>query len=416
MKSNYDMITAESLAPQDSELCPSCDIESGRKNESASYSFFTYDIAAFVWPAYTGNEPRTRIFWPEGIGEWESVKSSEPKYDGHTWPRKPLWGYVNEADSAVMEMQIEEAVKHGVNTFIYDWYWYDNRPFLENCLNDGFLKAKNNGKMKFYLMWANHNVDYLWDKRNSDKEITSGADGGEGAYLFSGAQNRVQFEIIADRWIEKYFSQPNYYRIDGKPVIMIYCLPIMISGLGGIEETKDAIKWFRERCVKAGLGGVHIQLGIDNVCCRVYDGGRLLSVDELSDIFGFDSSTNYQMKNFSEGIHLPYHEIATQASIEWKRLGREQKLPYFPQVSVGWDNNPRFHKRKPIIEGSSPEEFERALRLAKEYLDENPELVPLITINSWNEWTEGSYLEPDDLFGYGYLEAVRRVFSHAKDT
>ena len=70
-----------------------------------------YDIAAYVWPAYTGDEPRTRIFWPEGIGEWQSVKNSVSKYPGDTWPRKPLWGYVNEADPYVMEMEIEAALE-----------------------------------------------------------------------------------------------------------------------------------------------------------------------------------------------------------------------------------------------------------------------------------------------------------------
>jgi hypothetical protein len=34
----------------------------------------------------------------------------------------------------------------------------------------------------------------------------------------------------------------------------------------------------------------------------------------------------------------------------------------------------------------------------------------ILTINAWNEWTEGSYLEPDTEFGMGYLEAVRNVF------
>jgi len=32
-----------------------------------------YDVAAFIWPAYTGDEPRTRMFWPEGYGEWQSA-------------------------------------------------------------------------------------------------------------------------------------------------------------------------------------------------------------------------------------------------------------------------------------------------------------------------------------------------------
>ena len=106
----------------------------------------SYDVAAYVWPAYTGDEPRTRTFWPEGIGEWQSVKNAVQKTPDHSWPRKPLWGYVNEADPYVMEMEIAAAADHGVNVFIYDWYWYDRRPFLEQCLNQGYLQAKKDRK------------------------------------------------------------------------------------------------------------------------------------------------------------------------------------------------------------------------------------------------------------------------------
>ena len=88
-----------------------------------------YDIAAYIWPAYTGDEPRSRIFWPQEYGEWETVHSAQAKFAGHCWPRRPRWGYVNEADPYVMEMEINAAADHGVNTFIYDWYWYDGRPF-----------------------------------------------------------------------------------------------------------------------------------------------------------------------------------------------------------------------------------------------------------------------------------------------
>ena len=81
------------------------------------------------------------MFWPEGIGEWQSVKNSTMKSNGYHWNRKPLWGYVNEANPDVMEMEIECAARHGVNVFIYDWYWYDRRPFLENCLNDVMVQT-----------------------------------------------------------------------------------------------------------------------------------------------------------------------------------------------------------------------------------------------------------------------------------
>ena len=117
-----------------------------------------YDIAAFVWPSYHP-DPRAKIFWPDGIGEWQTVMSNQPKFDGHQQPRFPLWGYVDESDRYVMEMEIAAAADHGVNVFIYDWYWYDGAPFLEGQLNDGYLKARNNDRVKFYLMWANHDVD-----------------------------------------------------------------------------------------------------------------------------------------------------------------------------------------------------------------------------------------------------------------
>ena len=95
-----------------------------------------YDVAAYVWPAYTGDEQRARIFWEEGCGEWQTVKNARKnsylKPKDYVWDRQPLWGYVNEADPAVMEMEIQCAHDHGVNVFIYDWFWYDDRPFLEN--------------------------------------------------------------------------------------------------------------------------------------------------------------------------------------------------------------------------------------------------------------------------------------------
>ena len=112
-----------------------------------------YDIAAYIWPSYAPDE-RAKIFWPMGIGEWETVMKNKPKFEGHKQPRYPLWGYVNEADPYVMEMEINAAANHGVNVFIYDWYWYDRMPFLEGCLDNGYLKASNNDRVKFYIMWG----------------------------------------------------------------------------------------------------------------------------------------------------------------------------------------------------------------------------------------------------------------------
>ena len=362
-----------------------------------------YDIAAYVWPAYTGDEPRTRIFWPDGIGEWQSVKSAEMKFPGHLWPRKPLWGYVNEADPGVMEMEIDAAVDHGVNVFIYDWYWYDRRPFLENCLNDGFLKAKNRSKMKFYLMWANHHAGVLWDKRNSRDLDT---------VVWQGSVDRAEFERAMSRVLEKYFKLPNYYTIGGKPVFMIYDVPKLAEGLGGIEKTKAALNWFRGACVKAGLNGLHLQFTMWNSTFTNLsgaDGSKSVPAEEFSSL-GFDSCSHYQYVHFAD-IDRDYLDVLRDVEKEWKRLDASLPFPYFPHVSVGWDNNPRFLDFRPgVMKNCTPENIEKALRMAKAYADSHPDQPPLITVNSWNEWTETSYLEPDDLYGYGYLDAVQKVF------
>ena len=363
-----------------------------------------YDVAAYVWPAYTGDEPRTRTFWPEGIGEWQSVKNSVSKFPGHSWPRKPLWGYVNEADPYVMEMEIEAAADHGVNVFIYDWYWYDNRPFLENCLNDGYLKAKNNDRVKFYLMWAIHSVNNTWDIRNSHLEDNM---------IWTGAVDRVQFEVIANRLIEKYFKHPSYYTIGGKPVFLIYDLQNLITGLGGADAAKDAFDWFREQGSKAGLPGLHLQLTMwseMNFNLSGVDTGITATTGEMVESLGFDSLSHYQFVHFAN-IDRDYNEIVFDVLKEWERIEKTYKVPYFPHVSIGWDNNPRFNRFRPgIIKNNTPENVKKMLEHAKEYADAHQNQPPLITINSWNEWTESSYLQPDDLYGYQYLQAVQDVF------
>lgn len=367
-----------------------------------------YDIAAIIWPSYTGDEPRTRIFWPEGYGEWQTVKAMTDKgYEGCSWPRKPLWGYVNEADPDVMDMQIRCALDHGVNTFIYDWYWYDNRPFLENCLNDGFLKARSCKDMKFYLMWANHDATHLWDKRNSDNvdEV-----------IWSAVVTPRIFSEITDRTTEKYFKQENYYLIDGCPVYMIFEVDNLIRSFGTTQECRKGLEQFREKTIAAGFDGLHLQ-------CVLWNRGnynRLSDDDvckgkpfiEVLKYLGFDSVTNY---NWGGSVNLDGDY--TKLTDEYVQAidGISKKMPCYPNLTIGWDNNVRFNKFIPgVVTNNPPENFRRACELIREFTDKELKSgnikKPLITVNSWNEWTETSFLEPDDKYGFGYLDAIKEVF------
>ncbi len=362
-----------------------------------------YDVAAFLYPAYVSDDPRLRPFWPMGIGEWETVMTMQQRNPGHYWNRVPLWGYINEADPSVMSMEIEQATKHGVNVFIFDWYWYDGRPFMETTLDNGFLKADNNEKMKFYLMWANHDAVNLWDTRLAHVKDNN--------VIWTGKVDREEFEKICKRNIEKYFKHPQYYKIGGKPVFMIYDIPNLITGLGGIKQTVDALKWFKDETIRSGFPGLELQITMWSINLN-YSGVDGNKTNKLSNDFvtelGFTSGTHYQFVHFTD-VNEDYNIIMDAVEKEWQRIDTTYSFTYFPHISIGWDNSPRLGNSA-VVRNNTPENFEKALRKAKKYVDTHPLQQPLITINSWNEWTETSYLQPCNVFGYGYLEAIKHVF------
>lgn len=363
-----------------------------------------YYVAAYVWPSCHDDPLGRARLWPEGIGEWEVIKKGTPRFEGHYQPRQPLWGYEMDNDPEVVEKWIDAATAHGVNVFIYDWYWYEGGPFLESALNDGFLKARNNEKMKFYIMWANHDVKYnYWNvhlyKDNDD-------------ILFNAKVDWDNFRIIVDRVINRYFKRPNYFKINGEPVFSIFSVDKLIESFGNsIEETQKALDYFRREVKKAGFPGLHLQWN--------QGGGSLMSdeaagrfVDRIN-VLGFNSIAMYNMGGFNED-YLVYG--ANSLKIR-EQMDAILDIPVFPCVSIGWDDTPRFPGKgmKDVVHfNNTPQSFAALLSLAKKYTDNHPEQTKLITINAWNEWVEGSYLLPDMLNGFGYLEAVKEVFIDGK--
>jgi len=361
-----------------------------------------YAVAAYYWPAYH-DEPRWRPFFNGTEGEWDIIRNARPKFPGHNQPRVPLWGYEDESDPKVMEKKIHAAVSHGINVLIFDWYWYEGQPFLEECLNKGFLKATNNGQIGFYLMWANHDATTLWSlQRSHTNEV-----------IWPAAVDRKTFDVIADRVIAQYFKHPSYFKIDGKPVFSIYEISTLIKGLGGVANTRAALDGFREKVKAAGFPGLHLQAilwGTIPASLSMVPGDRAQTQDNTIRQLGFDSLSNYQWCHLvtPKGDYTDWGRVATA---KWETWTKEFSVPYYPHVSIDWDSNPRARALRPnIIENKSPEEFAEFLKQAKEFVGRHNLKPRLITINSWNEWSEGSYLEPDTQFGMRYLEAVKAVF------
>ncbi len=366
----------------------------------------TYDVAAFYWPAYHPAERFREIsVFPDGKGEWEAIYKSKPKFAGEQLPKVPLWGYLDESDPIVMQQKIEAATQYGVNTFIFDWYWYTGKPYLEECLNNGFLKASNNRKMNFCLMWANHDHNSYLDPANPDKN----------KIYWKGGVDSLTFVKMIDHVINDYFKAPNYYKIDKMPVFSIYELGTFIRGIGGTQKAREALAIFRRKTIAAGFPGLHLQAIVWGQIPKSLEGvpsDRVKTQNQALLYLGFNSMTNYQWIHYTNiAPQEDYADWVKKGIAKWAEYDSTFTLPYFPQVSIGWDNNPRFPVQvQHAVVHTTPALFKEALLEAKQYLEKHPERHKLVTINAWNEWAEGSYLEPDSTFKYGYLEAVREVF------
>jgi hypothetical protein len=313
-------------------------------------------------------------------------------------------------DPAAMEKKINAAADHGVNVFIFDWYWYDESPFLESMVNS-FVEAENSERMKFYLMWANHDVPgNLWNHFRYKTD----------SLVWVGEVDWENYKIIVERVIRQYFGQPNYYKIDGMPVFSIFSMDDLVNSFGGLEGTRKALDYLREEVVKAGFPGVYLQTigwsrsGEPNLFRRGDDFGK--EPNEIVEQLGMNSVTTYTW--MIAGLDQDY--------VKWAEGGIELRLkwdahldvPYFPCVSIGWDNTPRYPElgmESVVHIGNTPESFAAYLQEAKRYLRARPEMPQLIILNAWNEYVEGSYLEPDMKWGYGYLEAVQKVMSGIYD-
>jgi len=373
-----------------------------------------YTVACYYFPNYHV-DPRNEAVHGPGWSEWELVKRAEPRFPGHRQPRVPLWGYADESKPGVMARKIDAAADHGIDVFIFDWYWYDDGSFLERGLDHGFLQAPNNDRMRFALMWANHN----W----IDIHPASLSSVGERArLLYPGAVTRETFDSICDAVIERYFAHPSYWRIGGHPYFSVYELSKLMEGLGGIEGTRKALAKFRDKVRAAGFVDLHLNAVVWSV--QLLPGETSVrDANDLLRLLGFDSITSYVWVHHGALGAFPetdYDEARDRYLDYWTQAEKACSLPYHPNVTVGWDPSPRTvqsdvylnagYPFTPTLGNSTPDRFREALAVVRRRLAQSGGAQKIVTLNAWNEWTEGSYLEPDTVYGMQYLEAVRDIF------
>ncbi len=372
-----------------------------------------YTVACYYFPNYHVDKRNEARHGP-GWTEWELVKRAEPKFPGHRQPKVPQWGYTDEADPVQMAQKIDAAADHGIDAFIYDWYYYDDGLFLHRGLEEGFMKAANNKRLAFSLMWANHDWLDIQPAKLCPPPLQ-----------YPGKVTPQTFERMTDYIVKTYFAHPSYWRINGRPYFSVYELYRLVDSFGSVDATAEALKRFREKTKAAGFPDLHLNAVAWGI--QILPGEKTVkNPAELVKRLGFDSVTSYVWVHhvpLSEFPETSYEKVMTAAVTHWDKAAGEFGLPYYPNVTMGWDSSPRTVQSDRFINhgypfmatmsGNTPEAFRTALTKAKAWLDRRDPADRILTINAWNEWTEGSYLEPDTVSGMGYLEAIRAVFGQA---
>jgi hypothetical protein len=256
-------------------------------------------------------------------------------------------------------------------------------------------------------MWATHD----W------KNVFPGRVDQSPELWWPGAVDAAEFARMTSVVIERYLTAGAAWRPGGAAWFSIYSLRTFVDGVGGLSSAREALQRFREDARAADVGALHLNTLGD------YEG---YTPDELRQL-GLDSVGTYGWGDHmprDQGPRIPYDRWVRENEQRWVDQGELQRLPYVPTVTVGWDSTTRVHQddpmvigdwpHLPVVVGRSAEAFAASVEraIARQQRVEGPDVV---IINAWNEWTEGSYLEPDAHYGDSYVRALRRIASDRTD-
>jgi len=363
--------------------------------------------------------------WPYDFGILDRLARYTPwrmplLYDSKD-PRTVVNGiqYYVDGDPRIMDWHVKWMAEHAVNALFVAWYpqvdaqgRIDATATVNAALDVGFLGKKGpgaepvssnrfEGLMKFAISWTNHRP---WHKIPTDI----------GRYL---AQN--------------YFRQRNYFKIDGKPLLIVWQIADLIRGAGGRDEARQQLLRVREQARQEGFPDIYLaSLSLRSAAPKSeeVEDIRALGFNGALGYWNYGTSDEQQtttpMKYFgvwqdedpaSEGRDMVVHwedyptETVPGTEAGWEQwrtaLGKEYLIATTPMQDWRGIGRPEVY----VFSRVSPLAFEDQLRRARRHIEKYG-LRKIVTIEAWNEWQEGSYVEPSIEYGYGWLEAIRRVF------
>lgn len=367
-------------------------------------------IIAFYLPQFH-NIPENDEWWGDGFTEWVNVKKSQPLYEGHYQPRVPLGNnYYNLLDDNVKKWQVNLAKKYGIYGFCYYHYWFSGHMLLEKPMVQ--MLENKEIDLPFCVCWANEPWTKAW-VGDAKKVLIPQNYGREKEW-------KEHFDYLLP-----FFKDERYIMVDGRPLFVLYRPEIV----GCLNEMLDYWnKLAKEEGFKKGFCFAYQNIDFD--LQKDKDDSRFDMNIEFEPLYAYRDMyanqhkylkairrniSNWVGKHF--GIDLLHYgenffnknkplsyDKAWEAILKRKPESKKN----VPGAFVGFDNSPRRGSQAKIYDGATPEKFEKYM-IQQVKRARNIYNSDFLFVTAWNEWAECGYLEPDEKYQYGYLEAIKNA-------
>ena len=327
--------------------------------------------------------PSIGVFYYPGWHEGASFSGpSDPWKNIQAFPdREPMLGWYDDRKTSVIDQQLAWMSKFGVDYIVFDWYWKGEGTFLDQSLQ-AYLKAHNRKSVPFAIMWANHDAE---------------------------PRTNESFSLMVKYWIDHYLKRSEYLKINGKPAVFIFLGKNLdekarVFDMGLADLLNEAQSMARD----AGLPGITFFLGTgaDEFAMHAASSGAsgYFAYNYQVGPYGLTAGESRGSRSFTELAEL-YRE-------HWDWLTEHSDLPYIVPVTAGWDRRPWGGSADPLHDqsNSDPAGFSAHLMDAAALLEKRPEsTLNSIVVCCWNEYGEGSVIEPTKKWGFDYLKDIKKI-------
>lgn len=359
-------------------------------------------VLAYHLPGYH-RIPENDKWHGEGFTEWITTKKGVEFSKYQHQPRVPLDNnYYDLSKVDDIRWQCKIAKEHGVDGFCFYHYWFGGKKIFETPTE--LLLENKDIDIDYCFAWANEEWRNTWTESLDTPELLLG-----------------QSYDDLDDWknhfyyVMKFFNDERYIKIDNKPVFMIY----------HIENIPDADKRFEEwkqMAIESGFNGIYLIQMVSSDQTRIFKSKVIDAQVDFEPVRSLASKEKYAIspwrirrtvysklvkKNF---LYKYIYDIVDYKNFYQSILKKDYIAgngSYFYSGVVDWDSTPRKGKRAWFMKGATPDLFKQYF--SKIYQKTVAEGKPFVFLFAWNEWGEGSYLEPDTKNEYRYLEAIKEI-------